>query len=70
MTEQTWRADNSLKGIVRGRQKRRGVGGKHDRSDMEGRQLTPRIIKGRQMRAGVRGRHDRADNSFKGMVRG
>jgi hypothetical protein len=43
MTEQTWRADNSLKGMVRGRQMRGGVRGRHDRADIEGRQLTQRI---------------------------
>ncbi len=40
MTEQTWRADSSLKGMVRGRQMRERVPGRHDRADMEGRQLT------------------------------
>jgi hypothetical protein len=34
MTEQTWRADNSLKAMVRGRQIRGGVGGRNDRADM------------------------------------
>jgi hypothetical protein len=43
MTEQTWRADNSLKGMLRGRQRREGVRGRHDKADMEGRQLTRRI---------------------------
>jgi hypothetical protein len=42
MTEQTWRADNSLKGIIKGRQKREGIRGRHDRADMEGRQRTQR----------------------------
>jgi hypothetical protein len=42
MTEQTWMADNSLKAMIRGRQMRRGVRGRHDRADMEGRQLTQR----------------------------
>jgi hypothetical protein len=43
MTKQTWRADNSPEGLVRGRQMRGGVRGRHDRADMEGRQLTQRI---------------------------
>ncbi len=30
MTEQTWKADSSLKGMSRGRQMRRGVRGMHD----------------------------------------
>jgi hypothetical protein len=42
MTEQTWRADNSLKGMVRGRQMRERARGRHDRIDREGRQLTQR----------------------------
>jgi hypothetical protein len=42
MTEQTCKTDNSLKGMVRGRQMRRGVRGRHDRADMESRQLTQR----------------------------
>ncbi len=37
---QTWRADNSLKELVRGRQMREGMRGRHDRADMESRQLT------------------------------
>jgi hypothetical protein len=42
MIEQTWKADSSLKGLVRGRQMRGGVRGRHDRADMEGRQLNQR----------------------------
>jgi hypothetical protein len=42
MTEQTWKADNSLKGMIRGRQMSKGVPGRHDRADMQDRQLTQR----------------------------
>jgi hypothetical protein len=61
MTEQTWRADNSLKGMIRGRQMREGVRGRNDRADMEADNSLKGMVRGRHMREGVRGRHDRAD---------
>jgi hypothetical protein len=48
MTEQTWRADSALKGMVRGRQMRGRVRGRHDRADMQAESSLKGIVRGRQ----------------------
>jgi hypothetical protein len=63
MTEQTWRADNSLKGLVRGRQMRGGVRGRAGNS-LRG------MVRGRQMRERVIGSHDRSDIEGRQLTQG